>query len=54
MFNKLFGKNVRALQSELAHATHMFAHAMRVYGVSSKQALAYEAKINHLEAMLAD
>lgn len=54
MFSKLFGKNVRALQSELAHATHMFAHAMRVYGVSSKQALAYEAKINHLEAMLAD
>lgn len=54
MFNKLFGNKTRALQAELAHATHLFAHAMRVYGVRSKQALAYEAKINHLEAMLAN
>jgi hypothetical protein len=54
MFSKLFGTDTRALQAELAHATHMFAHAMRVYGVLSTQALAYEAKIATLEAALAN
>jgi len=54
MFSKLFSNKTHALQTELTHATRMFAHAMRVYGIRSTQALAYEAKINHLEAMLAN
>lgn len=54
MFKKLFGTNNRALQSELEVATRMFARAMRVHGILSDEAKAYEAKINSLEAALSN